>query len=73
VPWHFLRLFLESVQEDHLTANDAEDDPRNSTSRKTAAHLPQATLDVPAVLHPDWPTELDLLNVLADDAAIILG
>src|SRR5947208_14688783 len=60
------------MQQHHLAVLLAEQHPRDTALRERAAHFPQSPAQWPAQRHADRPSKLDVLNVLADDLAVVV-
>jgi hypothetical protein len=54
------------VQQDHPSAVDAENHPRNHVAVEIAAHLPQAVAERRTMRTADRASEFDFLYVLSD-------
>jgi hypothetical protein len=67
---HCLRFLYEPMQQDHVAGTDAENHPCNPVSVEIAAHLPQSVHKWRTMRPTNGPSELDLLNIFADRAAI---
>jgi hypothetical protein len=50
---------------------NTEDEASDATSSKITAHFPKTFAKWPAERHADWPGELDVLDVFADELAIL--
>jgi hypothetical protein len=61
----------EGMQQYHSAFMFTEQHASDTSLRQCAANLPQSPSQGPAQRHADWPCELDILDVLADDLAIV--
>src|ERR1022692_4889158 len=68
-----LRFLDEAVQQHHAFPRHAENHPPDLSISQVAAYLPQTATETATVGHAERPTEFDLLNVPADQLAILQG
>jgi hypothetical protein len=68
-----LRFLDEPVQKHHASITNAEQHARDAAIRYVAANLLQPPAEWSAQRHSDGPGELYILDVLADDLAIVIA
>src|ERR1035438_1312700 len=71
--WGLLRFLDEAVQQYHAFPRHAENHPPDLSISQVAARLPQTATETATVRHAERPPEFDLLNVPADQLAILQG
>jgi len=71
--WSLLRFLDESVQQYHpALLVDVEKYARDSVLGQARPHFINGVPQRPANRHPDWPTELYRLDVLANPLAVLI-
>src|ERR1035441_3973612 len=71
--WGLLRFLDEAVQQYHAFPRHAENHPPDLSISQVAPYLPQTVAETATIGHAERPTEFDLLNVPADQLAILQG
>src|SRR5882672_4459979 len=71
--WGLLRFLDETVQQHHALPRHAENYPPDLSISQVAPYLPQPIAETATIGHAERPTEFDLLNVTANQFAILQG
>src|ERR1017187_5397739 len=71
--WGLLRFLDEAVQQHHAFPRHAENHPPGLPISQFAAYLPQTVAETTTVGHAERPAEFDLLNVTANQFAVLQG